>query len=483
MRKIEEKYLYYGDNICVSEDNKGNLIMDFTICSFDTNKNGKKIKREGVEEKLKTLINMPLVGRLKTVDGLTDFTGHNRKSKYILQDKKIKTKTYLDTDALGTFLNAEIKDIDGKEFITGTALFWGRFENAKKTILERFTKGDPIKSSWELVITASHNEIENGKTIEVIDDFYFIGNCLLGASVSPAYDVAGVNELEVAEELGQDDFSQELSNAIDLDISKEGGNEMENENIEISSLTLNDIRKKVAQLGWDVEKGEDYWIEQSFIYPLDNTVYYKKNSRESIDEDYLKVIYSIDEENNISIVSKEEVKMLFVSKANVVEVSEYEKIKTELSEKLDSVIKLGETIANQQIEIKNKNTEISELQVFKTQVEEIQKEEAEKQLAEKREGCKKMVLSGGYLTESDIEGSEELQKAIAECDEDTIKKSIAEAVIKNNEIKSVETSTENSTLNEIEVSTNLNATNKYEYKDQEENPILSFVRKSKNKRR
>lgn len=94
-----------------------------------------------------------------------------------------------------------------------------------------------------------------------------------------------------------------------------------------------------------------------------------------------------------------------------------------------------------------------------------------------------MVLSGGYLTESDIEGSEELQKAIAECDEDTIKKSIAEAVIKNNEIKSVETSTENSTLNEIEVSTNLNATNKYEYKDQEENPILSFVRKSKNKRR
>ena len=66
---MDENFIFSSNNVEVSEDVKGNLILDFILCDFSTNANGKKIKREGVEDKLSTMINMPLVGRLKTVNG------------------------------------------------------------------------------------------------------------------------------------------------------------------------------------------------------------------------------------------------------------------------------------------------------------------------------------------------------------------------------------------------------------------------------
>lgn len=488
---MDENFIFSSNNVEVSEDVKGNLILDFILCDFSTNANGKKIKREGVEDKLSTMINMPLVGRLKTVNGKTDFMGHNKKTKYEVINGEVINKTYLDTDALGVYTECEIREIDGVEYICGKAILWNRFENAKRVILDRFENGDSIKTSWEMIITQSHNEIEDGKTIDVIDDFYFIGNCLLGSKVTPAFKCAGIQELEVAEE---DKFNEELSSAIAQDINnlKEGGDGMEKEKesmetevseeqIEVSALTLGDIRRKVCQLAWELEREEDYWLYDSIIYPLENTAYFKKEGAEELDDDYLKVVYSVGENNEVSLVSKENVKMTFVPKESVVEVSEIEGVRAELSEKVDSIVKLGETLAEKEALISERDKTIAELEVFKETVAEIEKEKAEAELEKKRKACSEAALSSGYITEVDIEASEEMKQAIAEADMDKVKLFIAEAVLKN-VVKTEVSEEKTENTKEIEVSTDLNSSSNYEYSGESGNPILDFIRKP-NKRR
>lgn len=488
---MDENFIFSSNNVEVSEDVKGNLILDFILCDFSTNANGKKIKREGVEDKLSTMINMPLVGRLKTVNGKTDFMGHNKKTKYEVINGEVINKTYLDTDALGVYTECEIREIDGVEYICGKAILWNRFENAKRVILDRFENGDSIKTSWEMIITQSHNEIEDGKTIDVIDDFYFIGNCLLGSKVTPAFKCAGIQELEVAEE---DKFNEELSSAIAQDINnlKEGGDGMEKEKesmetevseeqIEVSALTLGDIRRKVCQLAWELEREEDYWLYDSIIYPLENTAYFKKEGAEELDDDYLKVVYSVGENNEVSLVSKENVKMTFVPKESVVEVSEVEGVRAELSEKVDSIVKLGETLAEKEALISERDKTIAELEVFKETVAEIEKEKAEAELEKKRKACSEAALSSGYITEADIEASEEMKQAIAEADMDKVKLFIAEAVLKN-VVKTEVSEEKTENTKEIEVSTDLNSSSNYEYSGESGNPILDFIRKP-NKRR
>lgn len=487
---MDENFIFSSNNVEVSEDVKGNLILDFILCDFSTNANGKKIKREGVEDKLSTMINMPLVGRLKTVNGKTDFMGHNKKTKYEVVNGEVINKTYLDTDALGVYTECEIREIDGVEYICGKAILWNRFENAKRVILDRFENGDSIKTSWEMIITQSHNEIEEGKTIEVIDDFYFIGNCILGSKVTPAFKCAGIQELEVAEE---DPFNEELSSAIAQDINnlKEGGDGMEKEKesmetevsegqIEVSALTLGDIRRKVCQLAWELEREEDYWLYDSIIYPLENTAYFKKEGAEELDDDYLKVVYSVGENNEVSLVSKENVKMTFVPKESVVEVSEVEGVRAELSEKVDSIVKLGETLAEKEALISEKDKTIAELEVFKETVAEIEKEKAEAELEKKRKACSEAALSSGYITEADIEASEEMKQAIAEADMDKVKLFIAEAVLKN--VVKTEVSEEVEQEKEVEVSTDLNSSSNYEYSGVSGNPILDFIRKPSKRR-
>ena len=487
---MDENFIFSSNNVEVSEDVKGNLILDFILCDFSTNANGKKIKREGVEDKLSTMINMPLVGRLKTVNGKTDFMGHNKKTKYEVVNGEVINKTYLDTDALGVYTECEIREIDGVEYICGKDIVWNRCENAKRVILDRFENGDSIKTSWEMIITQSHNEIEEGKTIEVIDDFYFIGNCILGSKVTPAFKCAGIQELEVAEE---DPFNEELSSAIAQDINnlKEGGDGMEKEKesmetevseeqIEVSALTLGDIRRKVCQLAWELEREEDYWLYDSIIYPLENTAYFKKEGAEELDDDYLKVVYSVGENNEVSLVSKENVKMTFVPKESVVEVSEVEGVRAELSEKVDSIVKLGETLAEKEALISEKDKTIAELEVFKETVAEIEKEKAEAELEKKRKACSEAALSSGYITEADIEASEEMKQAIAEADMDKVKLFIAEAVLKN--VVKTEVSEEVEQEKEVEVSTDLNSSSNYEYSGVSGNPILDFIRKPSKRR-
>lgn len=501
--------IFLSKSIEVSEDDHGNLLLDFIICDFETNKNGKKINRETIDNWLPTLINQPLVGRVSKISNTDefDFTSHNKKVKYVLEDGKLNTKTILDTDAIGTFLSAEVKTIEGKDYITAQALMWGRFENAKSVILNKIANNEPLCSSWELCITDSISSIENGQSVEIINNGYYIGHCLLGRRpvdgtvVNPAYECSRVTDLQVAEE-----DLDELSQAIDKDrqviqseqeseedkLNKKGGEEMaeENKNIETSALTMNDISKKLRNIVWEIEK-EDYtnWYYLELVYPTENIAYLKRCGDNALDEDFLKVSYSIDDNGDISVVSKEEVKMVFVPKESQVDVSEIEEklkgIEAELSEKVGDIVKLGETIKANESIIAERDKTIAELEVFKSQIEEIQAEQAKQEIAEKQEELKKRAISSGYITEEFIETSERLQKAISELNEDEVLKCVAEEVIKTNTQKQVESSSEEievSETDDVDISTDLSSTDEYEYNDSDSNPILGILSKNKKRR-
>lgn len=495
---MDKNFTFFSDNIEISELNNGDLLAKFCISSFDINKNGKKIDIDNFDKWKDTLVNMPLVGKVAKIGKTNeeDFTSHNKKTKYEKVGNEIKTVTYLDTDAFGVFNSCYIEEVEGKPFIMAECQIWGsRFKNVKNIILSKLERGETVSSSWELVITDSEMKTDNGVSYELIKDGYFLGHCLLGrnprtgAIVSPAYDCSRI--LEVAEE---DPFNEELSSAIAQDINnlKEGGDGMEKEKesmetevsegqIEVSALTLGDIRRKVCQLAWELEREEDYWLYDSIIYPLENTAYFKKEGAEELDDDYLKVVYSVGENNEVSLVSKENVKMTFVPKESVVEVSEIEGVRAELSEKVDSIVKLGETLAEKEALISEKDKTIAELEVFKETVAEIEKEKAEAELEKKRKACSEAALSSGYITEADIEASEEMKQAIAEADMDKVKLFIAEAVLKN-VVKTEVSEEKTENTKEIEVSTDLNSSSNYEYSGESGNPILDFIRKP-NKRR
>ena len=173
--------------------------------------------------------------------------------------------------------------------------------------------------------------------------------------------------------------------------------------------------------------------------------------------------------------------MTFVPKESVVEVSELEGVKTELSEKVDSIVKLGEALAEKEALLSEKDKTIAELEVFKETVAEIEKEKAVAELEKKRKECSQAALSSGYISEADIEASEELKQAIAEADMSKVKVFIAEAVLKNvSKTEISEEKTENT--KEIEVSTDLNSSSSYEYSGESGNPILDFIRKPSKRR-
>ena len=210
----------YSSQVYLAEDNSNpdSYIAKFIICDFGRNKNGVSLNRDGIEDWLATLKNKPLVGKIKMkYDGTYDFTGHNVKlvnkvDEYGNEYQEVE----FDTDAFGTFFDVSIETIDAQEVIVASCEIWKRFTKACEIIVSRIKDGT-LHTSWEIAIEKSHQGIVDGLMTKIIDVGRFIGHCLLGKQVSPAYDSSGLLEIastnydvEFAEALSQDIISQGL---------------------------------------------------------------------------------------------------------------------------------------------------------------------------------------------------------------------------------------------------------------------------------
>lgn len=242
-----EHITLYSSQVYLAEGNSNpdSYIAKFIICDFGRNKNGVSLNRDGIEQWLSTLKNKPLVGKIKMkYDGSYDFTGHNmRLVNKVDEYGNEYQEAEFDTDAFGTFFDVSIETINEQEVIVASCEIWKRFTKACDIIISRIKNGT-LHTSWEIAIEKSHQGIVDGLMTKIIDVGRFIGHCLLGKQVSPAYDSSGLLEIastnydvEFAEALSQDIISQglDIKNQEKEDDTLETNKDIEKSNEEIEA--------------------------------------------------------------------------------------------------------------------------------------------------------------------------------------------------------------------------------------------------------
>ena len=268
-----------------------------------------------------------------------------------------------------------------------------------------------------------------------------------------------------------------------------------NKKIDIASLTTRDISVRVRDAVWE---SDDYgWAyDIMVIYPLENRVLIYKY--DTLDEDFIEIIYSIDEEGNVTLGQGTEVKMTFQPKATTdtqmaeltvakenatkelasikaemsakeTEISELKETivskETELSSKISAIVDLGKNITEKETviaqkdeEIKAKELELSELQPYKEELDKINAEKQALEIAEKKEAFKNEYLSTKLISEKDLEIAE-VKEAIEEMDNSKMEIFIAQKVIAKAKSENAKPQVEVSEVKEPKVEVNLSATN------------------------
>ena len=471
-----DNIVFYSDQVYLSENsNPDSYIAKFIICDFGRNKNGVALDRNTIENWMSTLKNKPLVGKIKMrYDGEYDFTGHNvREVEKVDENGNKYREVEFDTEAFGTFFDVAIETINDKEYIVASCEIWKRFTKACEIIVNRIQEGS-LSTSWEISVEKSTQGIIDGLMTKIIQAGRFIGHCLLGKNVSPAYDSSGLLEIastnydmEFAEALSQDILSQgldikneakeenNLQSNIETQVAEENVEETvvetpvaettesstetevtENKDeTEISQLTEYDLRKKICEA---CRAKLDKWCWISFHFPVEKEVWLEVDGRES-ELDFVRMTYTV-ENDTITVSDPEEVK-LTVSIADVnTKIAELE---TEVSTKDEAIIKSGEEIAKLK-------TEISELSPFKEKFEKAEQERIENELKEKKETIISSITKSGLITREEIETSEELKGYVENLDEKSLKAILADRYIaslseNNTEVSETKTEVETET--------------------------------------
>lgn len=521
MDKDESIILTNSYNIEISETNEdpSYLKVKFIICDFDTNANNVKLNRDTIDDWINTLLLKPVVGKIQlNKDNELDFTSHQAK-KIISFDENgnLSTRLKFGTDMFGNFESVQIENIDGVDYITANARIYKRFEECCKIIQDRYDNNEPLSSSWEVLPT---NYTMDGN-VKVINKGVFLAHAILSKYTTPAYQCSKM--LEVAEEENNEDEltlallkdliklneieiseskdSQSENNSVDNKLNEieinEGGHEImaeENKNVEISALSLADIRGKVQKAVYSTEgNGRYYW--GVIVYPYDYLAYAHIDNQDSNEDDYVKFTYVVNSDDTISITNQEDVKMVFVPKTiSDTQIAEIEtklnsanemvaQKDTEIASKNEEIIKLGDSIKSLETSISEKDKEIAELQPIKEKYEQEVAEKEAKELAEKQEALKNEAISSQYVSEKDFEENETLKTALSELDDKTIKAFIAEKVIEVNSKKAEEISEKGNDTNVEISSVELSSTQEYNYASElASDPLYKFLNK-KNRRR
>ena len=441
------------------------LQAKFVISDFNTNKNGVKLNRETIEEWMSTLIGSPLLGKItKTFNKKEDFSSHEMKIvSYQGEDGKTHEKAVFDTSAFGVFTDISIEDIDGSEYIVATARVWKRFENACKIIQERAKN---LKSSWEIAMEKYTTAVEDGLLIKIIDMGRFIGHCCLGASIPPAYDStavlevaseetdelnialmedlenlnissnietndkeveANMNENEVVETnvaeqtdvdvVEQSEVVEDVEPTADENVVAENQDETVVENVddanaEVSALTDNDLRRKVEEAFDKLTDatGHRYCGWCFMLFPADNMAWFRECGR-SIETELIEVKYTV-ENDNVVITENNKV-VLTVSPREINKV---------IAQKDNAIIEMS-------AQIQSLNETIANLQVYKDRIDEIEKAEKEAKFEQDKKDLCNYAISSGYITQEEIDTSEEIKGYIEKLDKASIQSLISDRVV------------------------------------------------------
>ena len=484
----EEKIIFQGKGIVISEDtsNPDYLQGKFCVCDFDINKNNVRLNRKTIDNWVATLIGSPLVAKIaKNLNGESDFTSHNLKIiKVKGKDGKMHKQAVFDTEAFGVCTDVSIETAeDGNDYIYANYKIWKRFQNACKIIKERC---DDLHTSWEISVTESTSAMENGEIIKTINNGRFIGLAMLGSGVSPAYDSSGLlsvaseteNELNTAliEDLENLDISSDITkiddkevkvdmekdNVIETNVSTENTEEVveqsiekeivetqpenvdnseckkdddektkksecdkENDdnkqkseveksenNTETSALTDNDLRRKL-ELEFDkqVDTNGVHRCGWCFMmFPADNVAWFRECGSKT-ETELTEVKYTV--ENDNVVINECNAVVLTVSPREINQV---------VAQKDSAIVEMS-------AQIQTLNDKVAELQPYKDKVDEIEKAEREAQFEKDKKELSDYAISSGYITQNEVETSEEIIGFINALDKASIKSLIADRVV------------------------------------------------------
>lgn len=500
---MDKLYLYSTKVISCSEadDDSDVYKAKFVVCDFSTNRNNRRLNRDTITSWMRTLINKPLVGKLITpISGEADFTGHNMKTVLATDDdgKLYKTQEF-DTQAFGVFTDVGIEKIDNVECITASCDIWKRFPKACKVITKRIKDGT-LNTSWEIEISESHNVMEAGKQVKVIDNGVFIGHCLLGKSVTPAYDCSRLLEVAEAEDQNVD---EELSGAYaeDINSEKEGNSLNLNNDIATASADAatksNEIEINFSACGTDKDKekaacgdkkkdksAEDEEEKPTQESPVtedpiedpkekedesastgeaevsamtDGDVVYAINKalvRNGYEHGYIAFMFMLDKTfwyKNWKSNDLDFLVFTFEIDANgnvtlsepkpatlTVEFKNIDSINTRFAE-------MADTIASANEKINTLTSEVESLRPYKERVEKAEVEKAEAEKTEKIEALRKYAIDSKLIEASEVSEGGEFASLIEELNEGAIKTIIAERYMSNSKKETSEKAVETST--------------------------------------
>lgn len=421
------------------------LYAKFLVCDFSVNGNGVRLDRDTIDAWVSTLKDQPLVGKIAAKsDGSVDFTGHNVRIVERLDEAgNSYNDVEFDTSAFGTFVDVGIEDVDGTECIVATAKVWRRFHTAAELIESRCLSGD-LHTSWEIAVDDAETVVENGGVVKVIHSGRFIGHCLLGRLVQPAYPNSGL--LGVAEEGTDADLSRaiildmlSLSERKDVEEMKKKTPEMQapeaeevlepivpevsentdvpSSNPETSEMTANDIYNKLYA---KVREKHERWAYVAFWFPESHTI-----------------LAHVDGDDELTFQSA----TYTVSETDV-EVSEFTPVTLAVSvlNINDTVAQLNERCVESEQKIADLNATVAQLDAYRQRCEEEDARAAQAEHESAVSELRKYAEDSGRFTSEEL-ASEEMTSVFDALDKAKVDGMIAERLVKSmREAPSVEVS-------------------------------------------
>ena len=468
-----ESLLIQGLGFEISEDksNPDYLQGRFCICDFNENHNNVSLNRDTIDEWISTLVGTPLVAKIvKDFKKGSDFGSHEMRIVSVKgENGKTYKKAIFDTSAFGVCTDVSIETSeDGNDYIYANYKIWKRFENACKIIKER---AENLKTSWEICTEEFTQKVKDGILTKQIDKGRFIGLAMLGSSVPPAYDSSGllevaseetdelnialmedlqnlnissnieINEKEVEANMNENEVVEtNVAEQTDVDVveqveqaevvetpAEETVQETSEENVvaenqdeveeetseetETSALTDNDLRHKLSKAFEQADHNGHCtygWI--FMIFPADNTAWFRECGCCS-DTELVEVKYSV--ENDNVVITERNAVSLTVSPREINKV---------IAQKDNAIVEMSN-------QIQTLNTTVANLQVYKDRIDEIEKAEKEAKFEQDKKDLCAYAISSGYITQEEIETSEEIKGYINALDKVSIKSLISDRVV------------------------------------------------------
>lgn len=505
--------------VYLSEENTDpdKYIAKFILCDFGRNKNGVALDRNTIENWMSTIIDNPLVGKIKMkYDGTADFSGHN-----VTLVKKVDEygneyqEAEFDTDAFGTFKDIAIEEIDGKEYLVASCVIWKRFTTACNIILKRIQTGT-LFTSWEIATEKTRQGIVDGFMTKIIEAGRFIGHCILGRNVEPAFDSSHLLEIASTENTPDVEFAEALSHDILRELSINKNEEMEVDLLKKEmNLSSEEIKSEVentdvkntpaeneasetpsedtpADISEEDEEKEDEEVEESKCKDDDEKE--KSESETSSTETETSSLTEWDLRRKITDACRAKVDnwcwvSFFFPEEHTVW-CEYEGAESELDylkftytvfndevtvgepEKVTLTViptKVNETVAEYEKQIAEKDelittvsaeltslkAEISELNVYKEKFEASETERIANEIAQQKEDLIASVCKSGMITKEEIAENTELSAMVEQLDKKGLMSIVGERLLSSIEQKP-EVETSEVSTETVHVATNLN---------------------------